>query len=753
MDRPVGTAPAFGAKWTSLNPPLTPWIMDVINKMGFVNMTPVQSGTIPRAIKNQDCVVEAVTGSGKTLSFVIPVLERICRNERKYKKGEVAAVVIAPTRELATQIHDVFHHFLFSLIPEPEPEPETEQNQAAASSSRSRSASPAPKPTEPAPYPLPMLVTSGTPTPYETFLSLQSNILIGTPGRLASFLLSPRGLSVVRVSELDVLVLDEADRLLSAPDHRRDVERIMRHLPKQRRTHLFSATMTDAVEEMIGLGLRNPVRIVVNLKDKKKKGEEEAKERRTPTSLQNTYLVCRHAEKTLQLVRILQAEVQKHESAKFIVYFSTCAAVDYFYRILSRLPALSKYHLTSLHGDLPPRIRETALNNFTSHPSSHLKPAVLLCTDVAARGVDFPDIDVVVQYDAPTDPKSFSHRAGRTARAGRRGKAVVLLGQGREQDYVEFLNVRKIPLTEQKYLNASLEPFDPPEAVDEDAISLLAQIRKIVLTDRELADKGAKAFVSALQAYRKHEASFIFRLADLDFNAIAISYGLLRMPAMPEIKDWRRKRELEVKKREKMLAEGKEVGEQRVVLDWRDEDVDWDTFAYASKTREASRQANLVKRATINANTAPLTESEIAAKKAKRRIKAEMKEAWSDQKDRKSRKEERREKMDKRRQAQWEQAQKALVDGNGDGGDRAGNGNGGNAADIEAARLSAFAPIPRASGKKRADKNEDGEGGSDMEEMGVEYKALKKEMKEERASKKSKRDNQVSTGGMFDDLE
>lgn len=194
-----------------------------------------------------------------------------------------------------------------------------------------------------------MLVTSGTPTLYETFVSQSPQIIIGTPGRLASFLLSPRGLSVVRVGELDCLILDEADRLLSAPDHRRDVERIMRHLPKQRRTHLFSATMTDAVEDIIGIGLRNPVRIVVNLKDKKT--GQEAQERRTPmrsvqrrgmtrrkeadlrASLQNTVLVCRHAEKTLQLIRLLRRECTNHDAAKFIIYFSTVAAVDYFYRV------------------------------------------------------------------------------------------------------------------------------------------------------------------------------------------------------------------------------------------------------------------------------------------------------------------------------------------------------------------------------------------------------------------------------------
>ena len=129
---------------------------------------------------------------------------------------------------------------------------------------------------------LPLLVTSGTTNLYETFLSQSSNILIGTPGRLASFLLSPRGTSVIRVSDLDTLVLDEADRLLSSPDHRKDIERIMGVLPKQRRTHLFSATMTDAVEEMVGIGLRNPVKIVVNVKDKR--NGEEAVERRLPTT-------------------------------------------------------------------------------------------------------------------------------------------------------------------------------------------------------------------------------------------------------------------------------------------------------------------------------------------------------------------------------------------------------------------------------------------------------------------------------------
>jgi ATP-dependent RNA helicase DDX55/SPB4 len=141
------------------------------------------------------------------------------------------------TRELASQIHDVFASFY---------------GESASTKVG--------------------LVTSGT----KLNDAAQAPILVGTPGRLASLLLSPR--STLNVGDLDSLILDEADRLLSSPDHRRDVERIMRFLPKQRRTHLFSATMTDAVEEVVGLGLRNPVRIVVNLRDKR----EDNKERRMP---------------------------------------------------------------------------------------------------------------------------------------------------------------------------------------------------------------------------------------------------------------------------------------------------------------------------------------------------------------------------------------------------------------------------------------------------------------------------------------
>lgn len=239
-------------------------------------------------------------------------------------------------------------------------------------------------------------------------------------------------------------------------------------------------------------------------------------------------------------------------------------------QILSRLPELSHYTFTSLHGDLPPRVRENALGSFTNHASSHLSPAVLLCTDVAARGVDFADIDTVVQYDPPTDPKTFSHRAGRTARAGKSGRAILLLGKGREEDYIDFLNVRKIPLAREQYLDHDLQGREPTD-LDPASLGLVATIRQILLTDRELHDKAAKAFVSSLQAYSKHEASFIFRLSDLDLHSVAIAFGLLRLPAMPEIKEWRKK--LEARKKRVIVPNEDGIQEEEEVIPWTDAEV------------------------------------------------------------------------------------------------------------------------------------------------------------------------------------
>ncbi|TFY67444.1 hypothetical protein EVJ58_g1616 [Rhodofomes roseus] len=539
----MSSSNAYAGPWASLPTTLTPWIMDVINSMGYARMTPVQASTIPLFMKHKDVVVEAVTGSGKTLAFVIPVLEKLIRRERKLKENE----------------------------------PDEEE----ASSSK------------PA-YPPPLLLISSDSSPAEDvrrFLDTGADIVIGTPGRIEEFLLG-KGKDVVTVKELEVLVLDEADRLLDL-GFQSTLTRILSHLPKQRRTGLFSATMTDAdaLSELVRAGLRNPARIVVKVQSKKSKidkasGEKSVRgevfeERRIPANLHNMYVSCRSSEKLVQLSRIICHEVSQRQSSRFIVYFATCACVDYFYRILpSFMPPNTT--LYSLHGHLPPATRERTLNNFKSSLATPLSPSVLLATDVAARGLDIPDVDVVLQFDPPSDTKAFSHRCGRTARAGRSGRAWVLL-VGRERDYVDG-NV--------------LPPLDPNSDAEEDPEVMTAQtkIRQTLLTDRGLNDKAAKAYVSFVRAYSKHEASYIFRIRDLDLVGVAKCFGLLRLPRMPEL--------------DHVSRDG-----------WEDADADWNSYAYADKQREAKRLAESEKQ--------KVSTEHIQKRKNEREKKKKANAAWS----------------------------------------------------------------------------------------------------------------------------
>ncbi|KAF8274941.1 P-loop containing nucleoside triphosphate hydrolase protein [Lactarius quietus] len=506
----MSAVPAFAGSWSSLPTPLTDWVyFDVIQSMGHTQMTP-------------DVVVEAVTGSGKTLAFVIPVLERIIRRENKLKHNEMGALIISPTRELASQIHSVFTSFLSS-----QPDPDFSQTSSGHRLT-----------------PALLLVSSSqssTAQDVERFLTQGSDIVIGTPGRVEEFL----GRASVNARELDVLILDEADRLLDL-GFQQSLTRILSRLPKQRRTGLFSATMTDAdaMSELVRAGLRNPVRIVVKVQSKQPRAADSRlvesggvlNERRIPSGLKIFGLVCHASEKLIQLVRIILHENRQHHSIRFILYFATGASVDYFYKILPLfLP--EGVQLFSLHGRLTPLARTRTLTSFTNSSSTSVAPSLLLATDVAARGLDIPDVDAIVQFDPPTDSKAFSHRCGRTARAGRRGRAWVLL-TGREHQYIDFLAVRKIPVTRRERLIEDGVAISSSDELEAQTISTyLAIIRKYLLRDRTLHDMATKAFVSFIRAYSKHEASYIFRLKSLDLSGVAESYGLLRLPRMPELKD------------------------------------------------------------------------------------------------------------------------------------------------------------------------------------------------------------------------
>ncbi|KAI9746038.1 MAG: ATP-dependent rRNA helicase spb4 [Claussenomyces sp. TS43310] len=488
--------------WDALTPSLAEWILDAISAMGFARMTPVQASTIPLFMGYKDVVVEAVTGSGKTLAFLIPIVEKLLRLEEPLKKHHVGAMIVSPTRELAAQIHSVLVTLLGFHAP------------SAADLNPSEDA---PMDHSSALKVVPQLLLGGTTTPAQDlsyFLKKSPNLLISTPGRLLELLSSPH--VHCPQSSFEVLVLDEADRLLDL-GFKDDLQKILARLPKQRRTGLFSASVSEAVGQIVRVGLRNPVKIAVKVKN------ANGDDRRTPTSLQMSYLLTPPTHKFPALVSLLERISPTPQ--KTIVYLSTCAAVDYFQHLLSVILP-SQFSLVPLHGKHPPNVRQKNFARFVNAAS----PIILLTTDVAARGLDVPQVDLVVQIDPPSDPKAFLHRCGRAGRAGRRGLSVIFLEPGREEDYIPFLDIRKTPITPLK------QPLVAP--TEDEARQAIDTMRNEVLADRALHDKGQRAFVSWVRAYSKHQASSIFRLADLDWAALGHAWALLRLPKMPELKRW-----------------------------------------------------------------------------------------------------------------------------------------------------------------------------------------------------------------------
>ncbi|KAI5300648.1 ATP-dependent rRNA helicase spb4, partial [Ascosphaera pollenicola] len=355
-------------------------------------------------------------------------------------------------------------------------------------------------------------------------------------------------------SSFEVLVLDEADRLLDL-GFKEDLQKILARLPKQRRTGLFSASVSEAVDQIIHVGLRNPVKIAVKVK-----GASGAIDKLTPASLQMTYLLAKPSHKLPMLAKILQS-MDTVPPQKTIVYFSTCAAVDYFQHIIPAiLPPSLDISSVPLHGKHPANVRTKNFAKFVDATT----PSLLLTTDVAARGLDIPSVDLVIQIDPPTDPKAFMHRCGRAGRAGRRGLSIVLLNPGREEEYVGYMSVRKTPIT--PYVPSPLSDLDRVEVSEEEAARATETMRRVVRGDRAINDKAQRAFVSWVRAYTKHSASSIFRIAEQDWEDLGKGWGLLKLPRMPETKNW--------------------GGDSYLGLRGT---IEWEKYAYKDKTREKQR--------------------------------------------------------------------------------------------------------------------------------------------------------------------
>uniref|UniRef100_K3WQ09 ATP-dependent RNA helicase n=1 Tax=Globisporangium ultimum (strain ATCC 200006 / CBS 805.95 / DAOM BR144) TaxID=431595 RepID=K3WQ09_GLOUD len=500
-------------KFREFKPALCEEILAEVDTMGFTHMTPVQAATLPLFLSNKDVCVDACTGSGKTLAFVLPIIQilktRMADNTLKAPRDDITklvSLIISPTRELARQIYECACTFFAKALPKVKV----------------------------------LLFVGGTSVDEDLKLIRSAagkcSVVIGTPGRTEDLMNRCIG-STVETRDFEILILDEADTLLDM-GFEVSINKILEHLPKQRRTGLFSATQTQEVKALARAGLRNPATISVQVANNTQI---------TPSTLKNFYALVSHEQRLSALYHFLQSK----KTQKMIVFFSTCSAVDFFSRVLEHFyeKEADEFPIVALHGKMPQKKRTTNYDRFVA-----LKSGILVCTDVVARGIDLPDVDWIIQYDPPQDPNFFVHRVGRTARAGRTGSAISFLSAN-EDAYVNFLKIRKVPCEEMKL------PLDEIE-------DMLPKVKELILSDRDILEKGTKAYISFVRSYKEHQCQFIFRFKELDLGAVARGFALFKLPKINELRNVR--------------------------INFQNEEIKTKDIKYKDKVREKERQKKLV---------------------------------------------------------------------------------------------------------------------------------------------------------------
>lgn len=348
------------------------------DKLGWKKASKIQAEAIPHALDGRDLIGLAQTGSGKTGAFALPILQALLDSPQP-----VFACVLSPTRELALQIGEQF---------------------SALGSEIGVKC---------------LVLVGGVDAKQQgDKIGKQPHIIVCTPGRLMDHLHNTRGFSL---TNLKYLVLDEADRLLNE-EFEKILNEILAALPRDRKTYLFSATMTKKVRKLQRASLRNPVKI------------EAASKYSTVDTLKQQYRFVPAKHKDCYLVYILTA----HPDSTSMVFTRTCDATRFLALVLSNLG----FKAVPISGHMSQPKRLGALNLFKSGQYN-----ILVCTDVASRGLDIPSVDMVINYDIPTNSKDYIHRVGRTARAGRSGVAISLVHQYELEWYlqIEKLIDKKLP--------------------------------------------------------------------------------------------------------------------------------------------------------------------------------------------------------------------------------------------------------------------------------------------------------------------
>ncbi|KAG1711826.1 hypothetical protein DVH05_009068 [Phytophthora capsici] len=513
---------------------------------GFARPTNVQVQTIPSVLKGNDILVKSETGSGKTLSYLLPIVQKLqAVSPRIQRQDGCMALVLAPTRELCTQILETANKLIQPFV-----------------------------------FLVPGAIIGGEKKKAEKArLRKGITILIATPGRLADHLVNTQSFNY---SKLQFLVLDEADRLLDM-GFEKQITQILTILDgkkalQKRQNILVSATINSGVEQLAKMSLSNPVLIdadaVTSGEEPPSKIESASQEKfSTPHQLMQHFMLVPPKARLCALTCFLREELRygprdsKKDGpgkCKIVVFLSTCDAVDFHYSLFRKcawpsgkgssedtesagdngVASLfgSQGPVFRLHGNIPQQERVTTFKSFCSSSSG-----VLLCTDVAARGLNLPTVKWIVQFDPPTETRDYVHRVGRTARSGNQGSSLLFLMPS-ESEYLNYLSKQGLKLNALSlektvarvgkhggFLTTSRKKL-LHEVVQSDLQFLYEQT---LLADKELFELACQAFHSFVRSYATHSSDTrsIFHVRSLHFGHVAKSFALRDPPASSKLRD------------------------------------------------------------------------------------------------------------------------------------------------------------------------------------------------------------------------
>ena len=374
-------------KFSELN--LEESVLQALDAMNFKECTPIQEHTIPVILEGKDLVGVAQTGTGKTAAYLLPVINQLSKGG--YPEDSINCIIMSPTRELAQQIDQQMEGFSYFM-----------------------------------PISSVAIYGGNDGVRFEQEkkgLTLGADVVIATPGRLISHI----SLGYVDLSKVSFFILDEADRMLDM-GFADDIMQIVKHLPKERQTIMFSATMPTKIQQLAKTILNNPEEVKL------------AVSKPADRIIQTAY-ICYETQK----LGIIESLFSEQQPERVIIFASSKQKVKEVTKSLKRM----KLNVGEMHSDLDQSQREEIMHEFRNSRIN-----ILIATDIVARGIDIDDIRLVINYDVPHDSEDYVHRIGRTARANNDGCAITFVSETEQTRFKQIENflgkdIYKIPVPDE----------------------------------------------------------------------------------------------------------------------------------------------------------------------------------------------------------------------------------------------------------------------------------------------------------------